>query len=86
MQRFSDFAEARPLDGDKISISSILGKEITVLSYKIDHSKFKDNAKFYTRIQIEFTKLNSMVKKELYLPAQVLSKVNLSSTKNTCRF
>lgn len=50
MDKFSSFAEER-LVGDKVSVSDILNKEITVLSYKIMKSKIEDDN--YAQIQIE---------------------------------
>jgi hypothetical protein len=49
--KFSDFAEEpKKLDGEKVSIDSILNKEILILGYKIGMSKFKENAN-YTTVQ-----------------------------------
>lgn len=53
MQRFSDFAEAQPLTGEKISMADVLNKEITVLAYRIGNSHFKDGVDKYVKIQIE---------------------------------
>ena len=53
MQRFSDFAEAQPLTGEKISMADVLNKEITVLAYRISNSHFKDGVDKYVKIQIE---------------------------------
>lgn len=50
MDKFSSFAKER-LVGDKVSVSDILNKEITVLSYKIMKSKIEDDN--YAQIQIE---------------------------------
>lgn len=50
MNKFSDFAEEQ-LFGEKISVSEILNKEISVLSYKIAKSKIEKDD--YAQIQIE---------------------------------
>ena len=38
MEIFSDFADERPLTGDKISVNELLGKEIEVIGYRISDS------------------------------------------------
>ena len=44
--RFSDFAAPNTvMDGDKIKIDDVLGKEIEVIAYKITDSKFKKDEK-----------------------------------------
>lgn len=44
MKRFSDFAEeARPLDGEKISIAKVIGREIVLIGYKVVTSKYKES-------------------------------------------
>jgi len=41
-KRFSDFAKGHiPLDGDKLKINDILGKEIEVLAIRIKPSKYQ---------------------------------------------
>lgn len=42
MKRFSDFAkEDSIMNGDKIKIGDIVGKEIEIVDYKIGNSKFE---------------------------------------------
>jgi len=51
MKRFSDFATVNTaIIGDKIKIEDVLGKEIEVIGYKINDSKYKkkDNDKVLT--------------------------------------
>lgn len=43
MEKFADFADEQPLDGDKIKIDEIINKEITVTGYNINSSKYKTN-------------------------------------------
>jgi hypothetical protein len=43
MQRWSEFAdEVKPLEGEKISITDVLNREIVVKSARISESKYKD--------------------------------------------
>jgi len=43
MKKFSDFAtEETPLIGDKVKIETIIGKEISIIGYRITDSKFKE--------------------------------------------
>ncbi len=65
MDKFSSFVEER-LVGDKVSVSDILNKEITVLSYKIMKSKIEDDN--YAQIQIEI----NGVKKVVFTSSKVL--------------
>ena len=52
-KRFGDFAkEHRPLDGEKLSITDVFNKEITVLGYKLSGSKFH---KTLPCLQLQFT-------------------------------
>ncbi|HMQ79198.1 MAG TPA: hypothetical protein PKE39_04435 [Ignavibacteria bacterium] len=56
MRTFKDFgikAEAASFVGDKIKITRILNKEITVYAYKIEDSKFGEDKKRLC-LQIEF--------------------------------
>jgi hypothetical protein len=51
MKRFSDFATVNTtIIGDKIKIEDVLGKEIEVIGYKMNESKYKkkDNDKVLT--------------------------------------
>ncbi len=52
-KRFSDFAnEPVALEGQKVSLTSILGEEIQVLTYRTQKSKFEDSKTgIYTAIQ-----------------------------------
>lgn len=68
MDKFSSFAEER-LVGDKVSVSDILNKEITVLSYKIMKSKIEDDN--YAQIQIEKIEINGE-KKVVFTSSKVL--------------
>ena len=44
VHKFSDFAEeARPLDGEKIKIDAVLGREIEIIGYAIRGSKYEKN-------------------------------------------
>lgn len=52
MQRFSEFAEEENFDGDKIPISDILNKEVTVLRFRVGDSKKREGTKYIT-IQVE---------------------------------
>ena len=46
MQRFSDFASpSRILDGEKIRIDRALNRELTILAYRLDKSKFNDKTR-----------------------------------------
>ena len=52
MKRFSDIAEdERPLDGDKIGINDVVNKEITVLAFTVNDSKFESEK--YLKLQFE---------------------------------
>ncbi len=53
MERFSDFADDKILDGEKIRIGDILGKEIAVLDYKIRNSRYEKGNGNYLIIQVE---------------------------------
>ena len=64
MKRFSEF-DIKPGDsftGDKIKIDKILNREITVLKYKMEDSKFPKNksGKCLT-MQIEFSGIKNIV-------------------------
>lgn len=49
MKRFSDFAkEPSAMTGDKIKIDDVLGREITVIGYKLGDSKQKLGTKVLT--------------------------------------
>lgn len=52
MQRFSEFSEEENFDGDKIPISDILNKEVTVLRFRVGDSKKREGTKYIT-IQVE---------------------------------
>jgi len=51
MKKFGDFAKETVLDGDKISIDSLLNEEILILGYAIKNSKYKE--KEYLTLQVE---------------------------------
>ena len=40
MERFSDFSKEDVLDGEKVQIDKVLGKDIVVLGYRISESKY----------------------------------------------
>ena len=43
-KRFSDFCqEVAPMDGAKVKIEDALNREITILGYKVTHSKYNEN-------------------------------------------
>jgi len=51
MKQFSDFAKETILDGEKISIDTLLNEEVTILGFAIKNSKYKE--KEYLTLQIE---------------------------------
>ena len=51
MKKFGDFAKETVLDGDKISITDVINKEVTILNFRVKESKLKDGD--YLTIQIE---------------------------------
>lgn len=54
VEKFCDFADEKPLEGEKVKIDNILGKEITVLAYQIAESKFRrDSTSEYLKLQFE---------------------------------
>ena len=53
MARFSDFADEKPLTGDKVSIQDLLNKEITVKGYRISDSTKRIGTKCLM-LQIDF--------------------------------
>jgi len=55
MKKFADFAqEARPLDGEKVKIESILNVEITIIGYGIKKSRYDKNfSGKYLTVQFE---------------------------------
>ena len=48
MHRFSDFADERPMTGEKISVNEVIGKEIEVLGYRITDSNKRSGTKCLT--------------------------------------
>lgn len=53
LKRFRDFAEdSLPLEGDKISVSELLNREIVVLNYRLSPSKKREGTVYIT-LQIE---------------------------------
>ena len=44
MVKFSEFVEddEKPIEGEKVSITNILNKEIVITKYKVRNSKYKD--------------------------------------------
>jgi len=54
MKRFNDFADdERPLDGNKIGIGDVVNKEITILAYKINDSKYEREKCTTVQFEIE---------------------------------
>lgn len=53
MHKFSDFAKETSLEGDKIGISSILNKEITVTKYRVMKSKHTDGDCLELQIELD---------------------------------
>lgn len=55
MTRFSDISEEKILEGDKISIETVLNKEVIILGHKIMTSKYnKNNSGKCLYLQIEY--------------------------------
>ena len=69
IHRFSDFANINVLDGEKKQISKIIGKEITIIGFKITPSKknsgrcLKLQYKLDNEIYITFTGSNILIDK-----------------------
>ena len=61
MKKFSDFADSRQLEGDKISIDKILNKEVIVKNFTIKESKYNIGDNFYMTMQIEIERINHIV-------------------------
>lgn len=53
MHKFSDFADERPLAGDKISLNEVLNIEVVIKDYHIAPSKKKTDTECLT-LQLEF--------------------------------
>ena len=54
MKKYSDFAEEKILDGDKIKIDDVLNKEIKITGHSIKISKYSKNKNGdYLTLQIE---------------------------------
>lgn len=54
MKKFSDFADDKVLDGDKVKIDDVLNKEIKVIGHSIKKSKYSKNKNGdYLTLQIE---------------------------------
>jgi len=61
LKKFSDFAKNEEvMIGNKIKIDNILGREIQVLGYKINKSKYKTDSKLLT-LQIILNKEERVV-------------------------
>lgn len=55
MKKFSDFVkqeDLKMLDGDKVKIDEIIGKEILIIGFSIDRSKYKTGTD-YLKLQFE---------------------------------
>ena len=57
MKKFSDFAtEAPPFKGEQMKLKDLLNKEIKIIDFKVEDSKYRDKneeIKFYTTICFE---------------------------------
>jgi hypothetical protein len=54
-KRFSDFAaEQGPLEGDKVSINSILNTEVLMTGYRIQDSKYQKNGSSRRCLTVQF--------------------------------
>lgn len=55
MKKFSDFArDALPIDGSKMKIEEVLNREISVIGFKIDESKYnRSNSPKCLKLQFE---------------------------------
>ena len=54
MERFRDFASETSLEGEKMKIADVLGKEITVLAYQTGESRYKrGDSSSYLKLQFE---------------------------------
>jgi len=54
MKRFSDFADTRQLEGDKIGINDVLNQEVIVHDFRVSESKYNVGDKFYMTLQVKF--------------------------------
>lgn len=59
MHKFSDFADEKPLDGDKMKLEEILNCEVIIKEYKVTNSKYNKN-KLLT-IQVEINEANRVI-------------------------
>lgn len=53
MKKFSDFAKEQVLDGDKLKLDDVLDKEIIVLGYQVNKSRYKGNNDTCLKLQFE---------------------------------
>lgn len=53
LKRFSDFAEEQTLNGDKVKLDDILGKEIIVTGFNVNKSKYHNNSGNCLKLQFE---------------------------------
>ncbi|MFP4042620.1 MAG: hypothetical protein ACOCTU_07010 [Bacteroidota bacterium] len=61
MKKFSDFADNRQLEGDKINIDEVLNKEVIIKNYNVKESKFNIGDKFYMTLQVEIQGVNYVI-------------------------
>jgi hypothetical protein len=55
MKKFSDFAETpKVLDGKKVKIEDVVDKEIEIIGYRIEKSKYNGKSEMYLTIQFEW--------------------------------
>lgn len=54
MVKFSEFVEddEKPIEGEKVSITNILNKEIVITKYKVRNSKYKDRCDKRATVQL----------------------------------
>lgn len=71
--RFGDISNNKTLEGDKVKIDSLLGKEIIVTGYSVGKSKFpsRDNDT-YLKVQFYFVNDTSEERKVFFSGSNVL--------------
>lgn len=61
LKRFSEFSEEpKLLDGEKLKLDNILGKEVTIINYRVGKSKFHSDQSYLT-IQISVEDITYIV-------------------------
>ena len=81
MVKFSEFVEddEKPIEGEKVSITNILNKEIVITKYKVRNSKYKDRCDKCATVQFYE---ESDERKRIFLQ---VARLLLSSLKNTAK-